>query len=200
MADRPGIASRFEQTLRPDVLDRMRDLFHRMNPSMGTLWRLGLAPAFGVWPSVFGRIMVVMHTGRITGTIYRTPLNFAPLDGAVYCLAGFGSRTDWYRNILAQPDIEVWLPNGRWAATATDASHDPDRVDRMREGLISSGFAARAIGLHPKRMSKAEIEEATASYKLVRIELLERRSPGPGDLAWVWMVAVVTIAILLRRR
>lgn len=200
MVDRPAIAPRYEKALQPAVLARLRNLLHRMNPSMVLLWRLGLGPTFGMWPSLFGRILVLAHTGRRTGTTYRTPLNYAPVGDSLYCLAGFGPSTDWYRNVLAQSNVEVWLPNGRWAATAIDASHDPDRVDRMREVLIASGFAARAIGLDPGRMSDQEVEAATRSYRLVRIELLERRSPGPGDLSWVWVVPIMAYVAHARRR
>ena len=28
---------------------------------------------------------------------------YAILDGSVYCIAGFGAQTQWYRNIVADP-------------------------------------------------------------------------------------------------
>jgi|SRR5680860_560197 len=203
MTDRPTVAPRYSKVLREDSLDRMRAAFHRANPSMVLAWRLGFGPLFNMWPSVGGRMLVLSHSGRKTGTRYRTPLNYAPVGDDLYCLAGYGSRTDWYRNITVQPEVEIWLPTGRWAAVAFDASDDPDRVARMRDVLVASGFAARAIGLVPKRMTGHEIDETTQTYRLVRIVSTGRRSPGPADLAWLWMVpliAYVTRAIRDSRR
>ena len=62
-----------------------------------------------------GQIMVLTHTGRKSGLRRRTPVNYALVDGEVYCTAGFGQISDWYRNILANPQVEVWLPDGWWA-------------------------------------------------------------------------------------
>ena len=47
-----------------------------------------------------------------SGKQYLTPVNYALVDGEVYCTAGFGPRTDWYRNILADPNVRLWLPQG----------------------------------------------------------------------------------------
>jgi deazaflavin-dependent oxidoreductase (nitroreductase family) len=166
----------------------MRRGLRRVNPGMLLIWRLGLGRLAEIWPRGFGRLMVIEHVGRRSGTVYRTPVNFTPDGDHVYCIAGFGEGTDWYRNVLARPDIAVWLPGGRWAARAEDASGDPRRLQVMRRVLIDSGFAAPLIGLYPNRLGDVELEKATASYRLVRIRPLrhEDAPDGPGDLAWMW--------------
>jgi len=49
-----------------------------------------------------GYIMVLKTTGRKTGRQRFTPVNYAILDGKVFCLAGFGKLAHWYRNLPAQ--------------------------------------------------------------------------------------------------
>lgn len=162
--------------------------FRLLNRWMVVLWRLGLGRWADVWPTMSGRILVLEHQGRTSGATYRTPLNFTPADDAVHCVAAFGSRSDWYRNVMAMDDAIVWLPDGRWRARPTDVSDAPDRLDTIRRVLIDSGFAAPAFGMHPRLMTDAELAEASSQYRLVRFDLIGRIEPGPADLAWVWPV------------
>ena len=41
--------------------------FKRFNVFMIWMWRLGFRRWINCWPSVGGRIMVIVHTGRVTG-------------------------------------------------------------------------------------------------------------------------------------
>jgi len=188
---RQGIAPRYDRLTRPGPLASLRRSFRRMNPGMVLLWRLGLGRFAELWPRGFGRLLVIEHVGRRSGTTYRTPVNFTRADGGIYCVAAFGKRTDWYRNALAQGSILVWLPDGAWEATVEDASDDPARLDLMRRVLIDSGFAAPLFGLYPTQMTNDQLAEATADYRLVRILSVRRsKSDQYGDLTWVWPIGV----------
>ena len=175
-----------------------------MNRVMVFLWRLGLGRWAQAWPGVGGRILVIEHRGRNSGNRYRTPLNFTPNGRSRYCLAGFGKQSDWYRNALAAERIIVWLPDGVWLAHAVDATEDEGSREWFRAVLIDSGFAARAVGLSPKIMTDDEVDAATASYRLVRLELIDRCDRDPADLSWVWLPvaagAVAVLGLLARRR
>ncbi len=188
----------------PHTQDQLRQGFKQFNRFMLGLWRLGLGPWVNLWPEVGGRIMVIRHTGRKTGIVRYTPVNYTIADGDIYCTAGFGSISDWYRNILAHPEVEVWLPDGWWAGLAQDVSETSTRIPLLRQVLIASGFAARAAGIDPISMTNKQLEAATADYRLIRIQRTEARTGpgGPGDLAWVWPLATMILLplILLRRR
>ena len=158
---------------------KLRQGFKYFNRFMLLMWRLGLGSWVNSWPSVMGQIMVITHTGRKTGLPRRTPVNFAVLDGDVYCIAGFGTISDWYRNLRAQPRIEIWLPDGWWTGEAADVSTSPNRLFYLRQVLIASGFAARAEGINAYTISDEELDQVTQSYRLVRIRLLAART-GPG--------------------
>lgn len=199
-ADRSGLAARYQRVMEPKALRLLRRVFHQMNRGMVLLWRLGLGGLADVWPHGFGRLLVIEHTGRKSGTRYRTPVNYTIVGDDLYCVAAFGERTDWYRNLLTAPHTAVWLPDGRWEASVADVSDDPRRVDLMRSVLIDSGFAAHLVGLHPHHIGDEDLAEATATYRLLRIRPLQRRTApnGPGDLAWIWVPigAVITVGVL----
>jgi deazaflavin-dependent oxidoreductase (nitroreductase family) len=178
--------------------NRLRQAFKVLNRFMMLLWRLGLGGLVNAWPSVGGRIMVLTHTGRKTGLRRRTPVNYAIIGGDVYCTAGFGSVSDWYRNIKADPTVEVWLPDGWWAGTAEEVSGgEEDHLAHMRQVLIGSGFAALAAGINPHTMTDAELERATNDYHLIRIRRQVARTglDGPGELAWIWPLATTVLCL-----
>ena len=179
----------------------LRRGFKYLNRFMLLVWRLGLG-SYGNPTKWGGAIMVLTHTGRKTGLRRRTPINYAIIDGELYCTAGFGRYADWYRNILANPDVEVWLPDGWWAGVAEDVSDSPQRQDLLRQVLIGSGFAAYAAGVNPHAMSDEELDSSTSSYRLLHIRRTEPRTgpDGPGDLAWIWPVSTMLLLLALLRR
>ena len=199
MTTTPGLAPRYAKVLEPGTLESLRTRLKGMNRWMVLLWRTGLGRWADAWPAGLGRLMVIEHVGRTSGTSYRTPVNFTRCGPDLFCLAGFGPQTDWYRNVLADPEIAVWLPDGRWTATAAEASRDPDRLPLVRKVLIDSGFASRAIGLDPRVADEETLAAATETYRLLRITPREREdaADGPGDLAWVWWP--IGIAFLIGR-
>jgi len=201
--DTRGIAPHYETVTRPDVLEALRKGFKQMNRGMVLLFRLGLGRVMNAWPSVGGRILVLNHAGRRSGRLYRTPVNYAEVEHSLYCIAAFGDRTDWYRNALAGPTLEVWLPDGRWRCQAEDASSDPRRHELVRAVLIASGFAAPLVGLHPHHMSDSALAAATETYRLVRLRRRERLENSIGDLAWVWPIGggllLLALAVFRRR-
>jgi deazaflavin-dependent oxidoreductase (nitroreductase family) len=193
-----------------DMSDRdeaMRQAFRLFNKGMLLGWRLDLG-RFLNRPWLGGQIMVVTHTGRVSGTRHRTPVNYARHNGDVYCTAGFGQRSDWYRNVVADPAIEVWLPGERlgspvgwWLATATPVpDDDPERLDRVRDVLVASGFAGRLDGFR-RRMPDDDLRALAREFPLVRIRLGGARTGdgGPGDLAAVWPVTATALLALAAR-
>ncbi len=183
-------------------VDGMRRAFRMLNRIMVPLWRLGLGGMLNSWPTVGGRLMVLVHPGRRSGRVYRTPLNYAVVAGRIYCLAGFGDSTDWYLNALAARRVEVWLPDGWWEVEAVDVSDVPERLDLMRAVLIGSGFATYLAGIDPRRLSDTRLDDKTRDYRLLRLERTEARTGkgGPGDLAWTWPLATLLVLLGRRRR
>ena len=151
----------------PKQLNTLRRFFHAMNPFMVFMLRIGLGWTINIMPSVSGRIMVIKHRGRKSGREYLTPVNYAVVDGEVYCTAGFGSISDWYKNMKANPNVEIWLPEGKRKANAEDVSDSPKRVFLMRQVIIGSGFAGPLFGVNPKKVNDEQLDAATKEYRLI---------------------------------
>ena len=177
----------------------LRQLFKYGNRLMVLLFRLGLGN-WGNGPET-SQVMVLTHRGRKTGLRRRTPVNYAVVDGDIYCTAAFGTIADWYQNIMADPNVELWLPNAWYAGVAQEVPpDDPRRDELMRQVLIASGFAAPLFaGFNPKTATDEELASISANYRLIRIRRTEALTGpgGPGDLAWVWPVASMLLLVLL---
>src|SRR5512145_945421 len=157
----------------PQTEANLRQFFKYFNKFVLVLWRLGIGPLMGQSPETAGRFMVITHTGRKTGQQRRTPVNYAEIEGEIYCTAGFGSVSDWYKNILANPNVEIWIDRDRWAAVAEEVSDHPDRLRLLREVLKGSGFVAPMMGADPYQLSDADLAQATPNYKLIHLRRVE---------------------------
>ncbi len=186
----------------PHLEAQLQQGFKYFNRFMLLMWRLGLGQWLNIWPSVLGRYMIITHVGRKSGLKRRTPVNYALIDGEVYCVAGFGQTSDWYRNVIAHPQVEVWLPTGWWAGHVEEVTHPGARLPLLRQVLINSGFAAYASGVDPHQMTDAQLDAVTREYPVLQIRLTEARTgqDGPGDLVWLWPVLVVLLLPLTFRR
>jgi deazaflavin-dependent oxidoreductase (nitroreductase family) len=151
----------------PQQLNTLRKVFHAMNPFMVFMLKIGLGWTMNIWPAVSGRIMVIKHRGRKSGKEYLTPVNYALVDREIYCTAGFGPSCDWYRNLLANPNIELQLPEGWRKARAEDVSDSPRRVFLLRQVIIGSGFAGPLFGVDQRKLNDEQLNAVSKEYCLV---------------------------------
>jgi deazaflavin-dependent oxidoreductase (nitroreductase family) len=180
----------------------LRRVFKAFNHFMIMIWRLGLG-SWGNGTKFGGSIMVIKHIGRKSGKTYLTPVNYAVVDGGIYCTAGFGSQSDWYKNLMVTPAVEVWLPDGRWAGIVKDVTNAPERASLFRQVLIRSGFAGPLFGANPAKLTDDDLDRMLRDYRLICIErnVALTGAGGPGDLAWVWpLTTFLLLGILFRKR
>lgn len=159
--------------------------------------RLGFLPFMGT--PLTGWIMMLTTTGRVSGKRRFAPVNYALMDGSVYCLAGFGHASHWYRNLQADPHVEVLLPGGPLAGRAETVTDPGESLRTLRQILKNSGFATFAFGgVNPFKVSDERLREHTAGYIVVRIVPTGVGSGvgDPGGLLWVWWIAAIAAAIL----
>ncbi|MDH4112796.1 MAG: nitroreductase/quinone reductase family protein [Actinomycetota bacterium] len=84
-------------------------------------------------------------TGRVTGTSHRIEVWFAIRDETVFLMAGDRDRSDWVRNLMVTPDVELEL-GGRKRVTrarVVDESSDDDAAARR---LMLEKYEARDGG------------------------------------------------------
>ncbi|HEX7037941.1 MAG TPA: nitroreductase family deazaflavin-dependent oxidoreductase [Pseudomonadales bacterium] len=145
------------------------------------LYRAGLGQLLG------SRFLLLEHIGRNSGRIRRTVLEVVQHERSTdvfYVAVGFGPRSDWYRNLLADPDciIQVGRRRSRRRARVLPAAEGAELMARYAR---RHPRAARAL----MRMMGFEVDGSEADYRdvagrlgleFVALEPRGRGAAGPA--------------------
>lgn len=88
-----------------------------------------------------GKLFLVLTTiGRKSGKPRRTPLEYSydPVTDTYVIVAGWGGRTDWFHNVSANPNVEVWAGRRKFKA----------RAERMADAEVAA-WMKEAIRINP---------------------------------------------------
>ncbi|MFC8922057.1 nitroreductase family deazaflavin-dependent oxidoreductase [Cellulosimicrobium sp. NPDC057127] len=90
------------------------------------LFRAGLGGVFG------GRLLLLVHRGRSSGQARYAVLEVSgrPARDRYVVVAGLGPRSQWYRNVVAEPRVLV-RTGARRAARAVATTLEPDDGARL---------------------------------------------------------------------
>jgi deazaflavin-dependent oxidoreductase (nitroreductase family) len=134
-----------------------------LNARMAANYKRGIGPT---------RMVLLLTTiGRKSGQSRVTPLQFEQVDGNIYSASARGLDADWFKNILANPSVQVQLRDRQFGATAEPVT-DPTRIaDYIELRLKRHPFMIRLImtlfdGL-PLRHSRADVEKLCADKAMV---------------------------------
>lgn len=89
---------------------------------------------------------VLETTGRTSGLPRRTPLGGKRIGGAFWLVSEFGERSQYIRNIKADPRVRVRL-RGRWHTGTAHLMPDDDTAVRLRSLPRVNSAAVRAVGV-----------------------------------------------------
>jgi deazaflavin-dependent oxidoreductase (nitroreductase family) len=168
--------------------------------------RLGMGWLMG--SPLSGYIMLLRTTGRKSGKMRYTPLNYAIVDGDVCCLAGFGEGSHWLANLEVDPRVEVRLPGKTFRGTAYLVA-DPEEAKRLAVKVVrSSGFAIAFEGLDLLGATDEELAQRLEARPVVHIRPVGMPvTPGPFDpggwgwiVSWLGQVALIAGLVKLLRR
>jgi deazaflavin-dependent oxidoreductase (nitroreductase family) len=131
-----------------------------------------LAYALGLGPLIGRVILLLTTTGRKSGLPRVTSLQYEELDGAIYIGSARGTRADWYRNIVADPHVQVRVKRRRFDGIA-EATTDPSRIAdflelRLQRHPRMVGAMLRAEGL-PTTPTREQLEIHASQLALVVI-------------------------------
>jgi deazaflavin-dependent oxidoreductase (nitroreductase family) len=164
----------------------------------------------GAWlGSPIGGCMLLLRVrGRKSGIVREVPLNYLVADGSVWIIAGFGPATEWYRNLLADPSVEVLLPTRRLTGTAVEVRSPAVRARIIPALIRATGLPSFLAGVNPWTATEVQITDALDFVPLIRIDpadgWLDPGPDDPGGRAWIWRQAlvlgasVVTLRVLRR--
>lgn len=155
--------------------------------------RAGLGPLFST--PLTGSMMILRTTGRSSGRRREAPLGYVIVDGAVYCCAGFGRETRWYRNLQADPRVEVVLPTAAFSGLAETVTDDAEWESVFPAYVRALGVIGRLTLGDEATLGPDRRLEIRRSLPLVRIRPTGI-APGPADPGgglWVLVQAALLI-------
>ncbi|MGW4430640.1 nitroreductase family deazaflavin-dependent oxidoreductase [Streptomyces tendae] len=85
-------------------------------------------------------------TGRVSGLPRRTPVGGRREGDSFWLVSEFGERSQYIRNIRADPRVRVRL-RGRWYAGTAHLLPDDDPLARLRRLPRFNSIAVRAMGV-----------------------------------------------------
>lgn len=135
------------------------------------LYSIGLGP-------IIGKIILLLTTtGRKSGLKRVTPLQYEEIDGKYYLGSARGVHSDWYKNIAANPQVEIRVKNQRFLGIAELVTNPSLIADFLEIRLLRHPFMLgmvmqKAHGL-PKRPSREQLEELALSEAMVVVTRLE---------------------------
>ena len=89
-----------------------RSFYKRSKIGPMTAYRLGLGP-------LIGRVVLLLTTtGRKTGLPRVTPLQYESINGDYYIGAALGLKSDWVRNLIAEPRVHLRVKNEHYSGQA----------------------------------------------------------------------------------
>jgi deazaflavin-dependent oxidoreductase (nitroreductase family) len=148
------------------------------------VWRLMKLPpriayALGLGP-VFGQVVLLLTTtGRKSGLARVTPLQYEEENGVIYVGAARGQKADWFRNLVADPHVEVQVGARRFYGLAepiTDPARIADFLElRLRNHPRMVGAMLRADGV-PAQPDRAQLERYAARIVLVAIRAVDHEA------------------------
>lgn len=177
----------------------LRRFFRRLNRAvMLPVLRLDLAPLLA--NPLTGYLAILTTTGRRSGLPRATPVNYAILDGRVYCVAGWGRTTHWFANLLQNPRVELRMPGMTLSGLAEEVT---DRQEARRAIVAvarNAGIGLAFDGLNPLTASDAAILTRNGWMPVVRIRLMGIAGGpyDPGGKGWL-APALALVAWLIRR-
>ncbi len=156
---------------------------------MAPLLRSGLGWLIG--NPLTGHLMLLRTRGRRSGRRREAPLGYVIRNGAVYCVAGYGEPTPWYRNLVADPDVEVILPTRQFRGRAQPVADPAEWLAAYRALIASFGLVGASVVGDVAALADAELLARHRALPVGRITPAAGEAPvvagafDPGGAGWL---------------
>lgn len=158
------------------------------------LWRAGMGPLLS-HPRMGGsRMLAITTLGRKSGLPRHTVLSCASSGGKDYVCSGWGTRSDWVKNILENPRVTVQVGRRTYTARAYRVK-DLEEFSQVAEQMFLTGgdshfepwLEAYGISLDQEDMIAKRDRLHVFGFKPT-----EGEGPAPlkADLRWIWLLII----------
>ena len=142
-----------------------------------SIWKILKYPpqffyAIGLGP-IYGRLVLLLTTtGRKSGLPRVTPLQYEEMEGKIVIASARGTKADWYRNILVNPNVTIRVKSREFNGLA-EPVENPERVAdyikyRLRKHPRMIGFIMRRDGF-PHNPTREDLVAYSAKRAVVII-------------------------------
>lgn len=147
-----------------------KTIYHRMralNARMAANYRRGFGPT---------RVVLLLTTiGRKSGQPHITPLQYEEVNGDIYIASARGREADWFKNILANPNVRLQMRDRHFTAVAEPVLDPAHIADFIELRLKRRPFMVRLImhlfdGL-PLRFNRTDLENLCKEKALVILKV-----------------------------
>ncbi len=143
------------------------------------------APIFLYWiglGELFGqRFLLLTHIGRNSGTHHQTVLEVVrsdPAKGEYVIASGFGQRSQWYKNLVAHPEVVIQVGRRRLDVQASLIPDSEAEDEMVGYGHRHPGSAKMVAGLIGYKHEGSD-EDLRALSKIVPLLMLKVTPPPP---------------------
>jgi len=147
-----------------------------------SIWRLLKLPPqliYGIGlGSIYGRLVLLLTTtGRKSGKPRVTPLQYEEIDGDIYIASARGTKSDWFRNAVANPEVRVRVRSRQFEGKAEPVTN-PNRIAdfleiRLKRHPRMVGAIMRREGVS-KNPDRVELEKYAAKRAMIIITPCEK--------------------------
>lgn len=131
-----------------------------------------IAYALGLGPLMGRLVLLLTTTGRVTGKARVTPLQYEKLGDVFYIGSARGLKSDWVKNILANPLVHIRVKSRNFPGTAeviTDPTEIADYLEmRLKNHPRMVGAMLKADGISSKP-DRSQLEEYAQKIVVVSV-------------------------------
>jgi deazaflavin-dependent oxidoreductase (nitroreductase family) len=148
-------------------------------------WRLGLGPILGKY------ILIFTHIGRKTGEPRRTAVEFHTINGMKYIPCTFGVKSQWYRNLLANPRVTIQSADGTEQMIAIRVTENEELISVI-DTITERNPSMMKWYLDSLNIQHNRKDILAHKQELIFLRFDPTSDPTPRglevDLAWIWPI------------
>ena len=125
------------------------------------------------------RVVLLLTTiGRKSGQPRVTPLQFEEAGELIYIASARGKEADWFKNILANPNVQLQIGNRKFDSRAEPVT-DPVRIAeflelRLRRHPVMVRMIMHLFDGLPLRFTHTDLEAMSAKKAMVILHRVDR--------------------------
>jgi deazaflavin-dependent oxidoreductase (nitroreductase family) len=155
-------------------------------------------------------VMVLVTQGRKSGKPRYAPIEYRRHGSKIYVVSAWGSRPQWYQNVMANPVVTVQLGRRAYAARARVVENPAEALRALylfrRIAPARYDVVMRRI-IHDDSVNARTLPDLSHQFTIICLEITGQPPALPAlaaNLVWLWLLVPlaavgVVVALLVNR-